>query len=133
MPLGVTLWKRTSPMHCPWDISNYGGFAPYFDLFSATPPGLIDYGHCFPAGFVSVSSWTLAFALLRYPEDRRFSGLALAGALLTSLFFGFVQIQRGAHFLSHVLWTIWLSWTTVVLLHALLGAWREPVTTARPE
>jgi membrane-associated PAP2 superfamily phosphatase len=33
--------------------------------------------------------------------------------------------MRGAHFLSHTLWSLWVSWAMVVLLHALSGAWRE--------
>lgn len=129
VPIGVTILKRHAAMHCPWDVARYGGANPYFDLLAAVPGIVTSPGRCFPAGFVSIAGWLLAFALLRYPEDRRFSRLAGLGALLLTLFFGAVQEMRGAHFLSHVLWTIWLSWATVIGLHAALGAWRGGAPT----
>ncbi len=128
VPLMISLWKRTSPLHCPWDVDRYGGFAPYFDLLSSLSSNIAKAGHCFPAGFVSTSGWLLAFALLRYPENRRFSWGAGLGAGALCLGLGFVQQMRGAHFLSHVLWSIWISWALVVALHALLGVWRAPAS-----
>lgn len=130
VPLVVSLWKHKSPMHCPWDIDRYGGVAPYFDLLSSFRAPIDAAGHCFPAGFVSTGSWLLAFALLRFPEDRRFSYRAGIGAAALCLCLGFVQQLRGAHFFSHVLWSLWLSWALVVALHALLGAWKTPQPTA---
>lgn len=126
VPLVVSLWKHFSSMHCPWDIARYGGTAPYLDLFASVPAPLVGVGRCFPAGFVSTGGWMLAFALLRFPEDRRFSRQAALGAVALCLFLGSVQQMRGAHFLSHVLWTLWLSWAVVLVLHALLGVWRTP-------
>lgn len=126
VPTIVSVWKRNSAMHCPWYVDRYDGNNPYFDFFSAIPGNVVDVGHCFPAGFVSTVGWLLAFALLRYPEDRKFSRRAGLAALATCLFFGLVQQMRGAHFMSHVLWTIWLSWAIVLALHAMLGAWRQP-------
>ena len=126
VPLIVSLWKRRSPMHCPWDIDRYGGYAPYFDLLSSFTTHPERPGHCFPAGFVSTAGWLLAFALLRYPENPRFSRYAGGGAVVMCLFFGLVQQMRGAHLMSHVLWTIWLSWAIVLALHAMLGTWRQP-------
>jgi len=38
---------------------------------------------------------------------------------------GWVQQMRGAHFLSHTLWSLWVSWAVVLLVHAACGAWRE--------
>jgi membrane-associated PAP2 superfamily phosphatase len=39
---------------------------------------------------------------------------------------GAVQIARGAHFASHVLWTAWLAWTVTLAAAALAGAARAP-------
>src|SRR6218665_451834 len=36
----------------------------------------------------------------------------LAGALLAGLVLGGAQQLRGAHFMSHTLWTGWLCWST---------------------
>lgn len=134
VPLVIATGKRFSPMHCPWDIDRYGGHAPYYDLLAALTTPVAQPGYCFPAGFVSTGSWLLAFALFHYPGKPRLSLLIGIAAALLCLALGFVQQMRGAHFLSHVLWTLWLSWACVLGGHALLRAWRTaPVIAAPPE
>ena len=130
VPGVIALLRRYSAMHCPWDIVDFGGYAPYFDLLTAAPAG-VRPGRCFPAGFVATASWTLAFALLWYPERKRRCVAVGLIALTLSLGMGWVQQMRGAHFLSHTLWSLWLSWATVLILHATTGAWRE--REVRPE
>ena len=132
VPLAVSVGKRASAMHCPWEIDRYGGSSPYFDLFSAAPASLASAGHCFPAAFVTSASWLLAFALFDYPWHPRASWRAGLLALALSLAFGWVQQMRGAHFLSHTLWSLWLSWTIIVGLHAVLGLWRRPLPESLP-
>ena len=124
VPIVIGVLRRLSPMHCPWEVADFGGFAPYFDLLSAAPAG-VHPGHCFPAAFVASGSWLLGFALLWYPEHKlRGVGAGIA-ALLLSFGMGWVQQMRGAHFLSHTLWSLWVSWAVVLLVHAASGAWRE--------
>ena len=124
VPVLVGILHRTSAMHCPWEVIEFGGQAPYFDLLSAAPAGM-RAGHCFPAAFVSSGSWLLSLALLWYPE-RRLRSFAIGVITLAFTFgLGWVQQMRGAHFLSHTLWTLWISWATIVLLHAACGAWKE--------
>ena len=127
VPLAVSVWKRLSSMHCPWDIDRFGGGAPYFDLLATAPAHVDLVGRCFPAGFVSTGGWLLAFALLRYPQDPRFSRRAGSAAVALCLCLGMVQQMRGAYFFSHVLWTLWLSWTVILAIHAATGAWRAPL------
>lgn len=124
VPLVIGVLRRTSPMHCPWEIADFGGYAPYFDLFSPAPADL-RAGHCFPAAFVSSGSWTLAFALLWYPQGRWRTLAAGLATLALSFALGWVQQMRGAHFLSHTLWSLWISWAVVLGIHAATGAWRE--------
>ena len=124
VPVVIAVLRRLSPMHCPWEIADFGGYAPYFDLLSAAPAGLRP-GHCFPAAFVASGSWLLAFALLWYPERRARSIAVGLAALLLAFAMGWVQQMRGAHFLSHTLWSLWISWAVVLLVHAATGAWRE--------
>jgi membrane-associated PAP2 superfamily phosphatase len=120
----ISVLRLSSSMHCPWDVTDFGGYSPYFDLLSAIPAGTRP-GRCFPAGFVASGSWLLAFALLWYPERKRRCLVAGIAALLLAFGLGWVQQMRGAHFLSHTLWSLWISWAVVLLLHALGGAWRE--------
>ena len=124
VPGVIALLRRYSAMHCPWDIADFGGYATYFDLLGATSPG-VRPGRCFPAGFVATASWTLAFAMLWYPERKLRCIVVGVVALALSFGMGWVQQMRGAHFLSHTLWSLWLSWATVLVLHATTGAWRE--------
>ena len=126
VPLLVGIGKRLSPMHCPWDIDRYGGLASYYDPIAALFAQIPEPGHCFPAGFVSAGSWLLAFVLFFYPARPRVSLAVGLGATVLILAMGLVQQMRGAHFLSHVLWTLWLSWAIVLGVHAALRPWRHP-------
>lgn len=124
VPIVIAVLHRASAMHCPWDVVDYGGTAPYFDLFSPTPAGIAS-GRCFPAAFVASGSWMLSLAWLWFPE-RTWRSVFIGLATLAWAFgLGFVQQMRGAHFLSHTLWSLWTSGCVVLVVHALCGAWRE--------
>ena len=125
VPSVIGILRRLSPMHCPWEIDSFGGYAPYFDLLTWPPQG-VRAGHCFPAAFVASSSWMLALPLLWFPERRRLGFTVGTAALLVTLALGWVQQMRGAHFLSHTLWSVWVSWAVILATHFSVGAWREP-------
>ena len=114
--LSVTLIKGFSQTSCPWDLQAFGGLAPYvshWDFWQRDGAG----GHCFPAGHASTG-----FAFMA-----AYFGLKQGGAptamrwLMTAIVLGFVlgfsQQMRGAHFMSHTLWTAWLCWTVGWLSH----------------
>lgn len=132
VPTTVAVLHRMSAMHCPWDVVDFGGYAPYFDLFTAAPPGM-RAGRCFPASFVASGSWMMSFAWLWFPERRRLSVAIGLFALAWAFGLGWVQQMRGAHFLSHTLWSLWVGWVVVLVVHFATGAWREsrPVFEAR--
>jgi membrane-associated PAP2 superfamily phosphatase len=126
VPTTIAVLHRFSAMHCPWDVVDFGGTAPYFDLLTAPPPG-VSRGRCFPASFVTSASWMLSFAWLWFPERRRLS-VAIGLVVLAWAFgLGWVQQMRGAHFLSHTLWSLWVGWLVVLVAHFATGAWREAV------
>lgn len=128
VPLLIDTLRYFSGMHCPWSVIGFGGTVPYFDLLSAAPQGAHP-GRCFPAAAVTSGSWLLSLALLWYPERKSRSVALGAAALALALVIGWVQQMRGAHFLSHTLWSLWISWATIVLLHRVCGAGNE---VARP-
>ena len=67
-------------------------------------------GRCFPAGHASTGfAFMGGFFALR-TQAPGMAGLWLAVALAAGLLFGGVQQLRGAHFMSHTLWTAWLCW-----------------------
>lgn len=108
--LSITLIKGFSKTSCPWDLQVFGGMATYvshWNLFQIDGGG----GHCFPAGHASTG-----FAFMAAYFSLRHSGapgarLWLVCALLAGLVLGLSQQIRGAHFMSHTLWTAWLCWT----------------------
>lgn len=124
----VSLLKSLTHMDCPWDLSRYGGRLPYIGLFEARPAGM-PHAACFPAGHSSAGyAWVALyfFALALKPAWR---WPALAVGLGAGLLFGLGQQLRGAHFLSHDLWTLSLSWAVALGLYRAL-LWR-PQAPAR--
>jgi len=104
----VGLLRYYSPVPCPWDLPQYGGSAP-------------QTGGCLPAAH-PLTGFTL-FGL--YLALRAARPVAARSALVAGCLIGFaagaVQVARGAHFGSHVLWTAWIAWVITLILAALAG------------
>jgi membrane-associated PAP2 superfamily phosphatase len=119
-PLAVVLLKATSARHCPWNLLEYGGFAPHLTLFDAMPAGLTS-GHCFPAGHASAGFCLMAFYFAaRAFDSRRWAWIGLVGGIAMGLALGLGRVAQGAHFLSHVLWSGLVCWLVIVALHYLI-------------
>ena len=117
VPLSISQLKQLSALSCPWDIDRYGGDAPYLRLFDAVPPGL-SAGHCFPAGFASTGLWLAACAVFWLPHQPKKAGYVFAGGLGFGVLLGLVQQARGAHFLTHTLWSAWIASTLLLAIYA---------------
>lgn len=117
----VPLAKRFSTTSCPWDLVEFGGRAAYVPHWL---PGLADGGpgHCFPSGH-AVAAFAFFgvyfFWRARRPRPAR---MALAGVFALGLAFGWAQWIRGAHFVSHTLWSAWLCWVIGSLAFRLQAA-----------
>ena len=124
--------KHFSSHACPWDLAIFGGSAVYHPLLGApvdTPPGV---NGCFPAAHpLSGYAW-LAVGFALYSSARRRSWQLWALAFGLGTLFGVVQIARGAHFLSHVLWSAWIVWGVNVALLSASRYWplRRPAVLA---
>lgn len=127
----VSAMKAMTNMDCPWDIIGLGGDRPYISLFMPRPDGL-PHGRCFPAGHASAGyAWmALYFALLTGRPRWRWYGLAVGAS--TGLVFGVCQQLRGAHFLSHDLWTAMVCWTVALLVYLWLGPKTAPDPAGPP-
>ena len=135
-PLLVRNLKASSNLHCPVGIDLYGGRAPLLRLFDAVPPEW-HAGHCFPAGHASSAMWLSALAAFWLPHAPARARAVFAFGLLAGFTLGWVQQMRGQHFLSHTLWTAWLSSALIVALFALfarpLGLASSSPIAARPK
>ncbi|KQV91785.1 phosphatidic acid phosphatase [Rhizobacter sp. Root1221] len=120
----VVAIKSGSGSSCPWDMQAFGGvahFVPHWRLWGLPDGGS---GHCFPAGhasagFAFVGGW---FVFRAWP---RVAAVWLASAVGAGLVFGVAQQVRGAHFMSHTLWTGWICW---VVAWAIDAVWPRVAT-----
>lgn len=115
IPAATAILKHLTHRYCPWDIVEFGGYAPYLRLFDAMPQGM-EGGQCFPAGHASVGFLWIVWAVALRPAGIRVARFALLTALLGGAVLGAARMLQGAHFLSHTLWTLWLAWAISVSL-----------------
>ena len=101
--VAVTLLKQHSPYACPWDLPDWGGSA----AASAA-------GRCLPAGHPVSGFMLFGLYFALRPQHAVAARAALIAAWLIGLTAGAVQILRGAHFVSHVLWTAWIAWSVTL-------------------
>jgi membrane-associated PAP2 superfamily phosphatase len=127
--VAVDALKHFSTHACPWDISEFGGIAPYRHLF-ATHDALGPIHGCFPAAHPLVGYAWLCVGLVLYPSARRAALFATTVVLVAGTVLGIVQIMRGAHFLSHVLWTVWTVDVALLAVYRTLFA-HKPAGRAR--
>lgn len=116
--LAVALFKSFSTTSCPWDLAAFGGTAQHVSHWLRSADG--GSGHCFPAGHASSGFAFVGgyFALQRSSPTRARAWLAVS--LAAGLLLGVAQQVRGAHFMSHTLWTGWLCWALAFGLDATL-------------
>ena len=104
----VAALKHYSPISCPWDLPEFGGAKP-------------DAGRCLPAAH-PMTGFALFGLVLAFREKPRAARYALAAALLIGFVAGAVQVVRGAHFPSHVLWSAWIAWAVTLAMQPLRQA-----------
>jgi membrane-associated PAP2 superfamily phosphatase len=122
----VATLKRASALHCPWGLAIFGGAFPHLRLFDAVPPGWVR-GGCFPAGHaLSAFAYIGGFFAFRAVAPR-IAWYWLAVVVAAGVFAGIAQQLRGAHFLSHTLWTAWLCWTIAATTAWLVQRQARPV------
>lgn len=113
VPVVISSLKQVSSSHCPWDLARYGGDQLYVRIFETLPIGAVP-GHCLPAGHASSALWLLSLAVYGLPAQPRVALTAGSVGITFGALLGFMQQLRGAHFLTHTLWSIWIGCTTVV-------------------
>ena len=121
--------KSFSLTSCPWELSDFGGAAhPVSHWLWGVRDG--GHGRCFPAGHASTG---FAFIGGFFVFRRQSPGMArawLLGALAFGFTLGIGQQLRGAHFMSHTLWTAWLCWTTAWMVNIAAARWPHPAEPA---
>jgi membrane-associated PAP2 superfamily phosphatase len=115
--LTVNLLKAISNVDCPWDLADFGGALPYVPFFAGRPGGL-PHAACFPGSHSSSGFALVAFYFALNERWRGASVVALLSALAVGTVFAFGQEARGAHFLSHDLWSAFIVWFVELALYS---------------
>lgn len=127
----IPLLKRHSLTSCPWELQEFGGVAHYvshwrFGVGDGGP------GHCFPSGHASGAFSFLALAVMLRARRPAVARTVLVALCLVGGAFGLAQMMRGAHYLSHTLYTAWLCASlTALSWHALQRPAMPPAPLAR--
>lgn len=116
--LAVSSLKAISRTSCPWDLAAFGRAAQYVShwAFGVQDGGS---GRCFPAGHASAGFAFLGGFFVFVDTDRRVAWWWLTGAVAAGFAFGLAQQMRGAHFMSHTLWTAAVCWGVAVAVDTL--------------
>jgi membrane-associated PAP2 superfamily phosphatase len=121
--LTVTAVKRLTTTSCPWDLVEFGGTANYVShwLWGVSDRGP---GHCFPAGHASAAlGFAAGWFVLRRSAPRLAPGWLVA-ALVGGAVLGLAQQLRGAHYMSHTLWSAWICWSVGLAVEEAAMRWR---------
>jgi membrane-associated PAP2 superfamily phosphatase len=117
----ISAIKHASHTSCPWDLQEFGGVARHVShwawrVHDGGPGG------CFPAGHASAAfAYAGGFFVLRRVSPRAAS-LWLGASLAAGLALGLSQQWRGAHYMSHTLWTGWICWVVGFAIELLASA-----------
>jgi membrane-associated PAP2 superfamily phosphatase len=121
IPVSVSVLKLVTRRYCPWDITEFGGYAPYLRLLEPAPAD-IKAGQCFPAGHASTGYLWIVWGLALRPAGRRSARIGLMVGVFAGGLLGGARMAQGAHFLSHTLATLWWAWALSLVLAVALKA-----------
>jgi membrane-associated PAP2 superfamily phosphatase len=114
----ISMLKHFSEHACPWDLLLYGGNKLLIPLFGQLPLGAKP-GHCFPGGHVSGGFALMAFYFAFRDTVPKLARVGLVAAIALGSVMGWAQMMRGAHFMSHNLWTALIVWMIMLGLYLL--------------
>jgi membrane-associated PAP2 superfamily phosphatase len=110
----VLVFRHYSASSCPWDLAAFGGANTGGGAWvSQWNWWLTDGGpgKCFPSGHASAGFAFIAIFFAMHKHNVTVARSLGAIILIIGLFLGLIQQMRGAHFLSHTLWTGFTCWT----------------------
>lgn len=115
----VAMLKASTHIYTPWDLQIFGGLYPNIRLFDSVANNL-PVGHAFPSGHASGGFALLSLYFMVRNHRHRHRSLFLYAALALGLIFGLDQQIRGAHMLSHDLFSLAICWSSCLIWSALL-------------
>lgn len=111
----VQTLKGGSAHSCPWDLVQFGGTAYWFPLLQSIDK-LAGAGQCWPGGHASAGFALMAGWFAARKTHPRTARIALVLSLFLGGLMGWIQTVRGAHFLTHNLWSLWIVWAVCLAM-----------------
>lgn len=111
--------KSMSTTSCPWDLADFGRTARYISHWQWGAGGDGAGGHCFPAGHASAGFAFVGGYFAFREQSPVFARRWLAAALGAGFVLGIGQQIRGAHFMSHTLWTACVCWCAALAVDSV--------------
>ena len=117
IPIIVAGLKQFTNTYCPYQLNIYDGEYPYVKLLEKYPKDFIqeEEGRCFPAGH-STSGFALISLLFLFKKNKKH---ILTIATLLGIIAGTYQTLRGAHFLSHTLFSLISSYIILFTIYSI--------------
>lgn len=111
----VGLLKSQSEHACPWNLTQMQQqHVVWLDHLAKA-------GHCFPGGHASAGFALIALFFAYWNQQPKRAVWYLLATLILGFAMGWGQMMRGAHFLSHNLWTLWVAWAVNLVLCVILA------------
>ena len=82
-------------------------------------------GHCFPAGHASAGFAFIGGYFVFRNVAPRTARIWLQASLASGLLLGLAQQLRGAHFMSHTLWTALVAWCIAFAVDTAWQHWKR--------
>ena len=112
--------KRLTAVHCPWDLTQYGGKETWTPLLAKRAPVVDQAGRCWPGGHASSGFTLFALYFVLRDRHRRLARRALLVALTIGTVFSIARVAQGAHFMSHNVWTALFDWMICLGIYRLM-------------
>lgn len=112
-----TLFKDNWGRERPRNVIELGGSEAY------TPPLKYNFngdGRSFPSGHSSVGFFLISFYFLWKRRNKTLANIALFSTIVVGVGTGFARMAAGGHFLSDVLWSAIITFSTSYLLYLLM-------------
>ena len=100
IPAAIWWSRELSAMHCPRELVIYGGESLYLRILDSIPVNW-ENGQCSPSAHASSFIWVLSLLIVKKMKKQTWMFAYLMIFILSS-----VQIMRGAHFVSHIIYSI---------------------------
>lgn len=124
----VNILKNTTHIYTPWSLKIFGGDKPYIRVFDAVPFES-SVGHAFPGGHSSGGFAVISVYFVLFAKNNKYQYYGLVIPLMLGICFSITQEIRGAHFLSHDLFSFVICWISSLVWSLIFypGSLREKI------